>query len=106
MRKLIFSLGGMIILSTLFLTNNVAQQITTVEKTEVYEKEHIPKKDPLPYPFVREGDVMWEKVVWRIINLREKLNHPLYFPTLYLPIVPGQTMNLSRSTACRKSTEI
>ena len=68
-------------MSTLFLTNNVAQQITTVEKTEVYEKEHIPKKDPLPYPFVREGDVMWEKVVWRIINLREKLNHPLYFPT-------------------------
>ena len=58
-----------------------AQSINLVEKREVYDKEHIPKKDPIPYPFVREADVMWEKVIWRMINLREKMNHPLYFPT-------------------------
>jgi gliding motility associated protien GldN len=52
-----------------------------IEKKEVYDKEHIPKKDPIPYPFVREADVMWEKVIWRMINLREKMNHPYYFPT-------------------------
>jgi gliding motility associated protien GldN len=30
---------------------------------------------------VREADVSWERTIWRIVNLREKMNHPLYFPT-------------------------
>jgi gliding motility associated protien GldN len=58
-----------------------AQAISMVEKREVYDKEHIPKKDPIPYPYVREANVMYEKVIWRMVNLREKMNHPLYFPT-------------------------
>ncbi len=60
----------------------IAQPINLVEKKEVYDKEHIPKKNPIPYPNVREADVMWEKTVWRMINLREKMNHPIYFPTV------------------------
>lgn len=103
MRKLTFILGGILIVNILSQTNTVAQQITTLEKKEVYDKEHVPKKDPLPYPFVREADVMWEKVVWRNINLREKMNHPLYFPTeenigdrrslckLFLDVLENQT---------------
>jgi gliding motility associated protien GldN len=47
----------------------------------VYKKEHIFSKKPIAYPHVREADVMWSKVVWRIIDLREKMNQPLYFPT-------------------------
>ena len=57
-----------------------AQSIDLVEKTEVYDKEHVPKKDPVPYPFIRESDIMYEKTVWRMINLREKMNQPLYYP--------------------------
>jgi gliding motility associated protien GldN len=49
-------------------------------KPEVYEKIHIPKKKPIPYPAVREADVMWSKVIWRMIDLREKMNLPLYYP--------------------------
>ncbi|MDA3880428.1 MAG: gliding motility protein GldN [Prolixibacteraceae bacterium] len=33
------------------------------------------------YPFVREADVMWSEVTWEIIDLREKMNLPLYYPT-------------------------
>ncbi|MBN1927686.1 MAG: gliding motility protein GldN [Prolixibacteraceae bacterium] len=33
------------------------------------------------YPYVREADVMWSKVTWEIIDLREKMNLPLYYPT-------------------------
>lgn len=50
-------------------------------KKEVYVKEHVPNKEPVPYPYVREADVMWSKVVWRMIDLRQKQNLPLYYPT-------------------------
>ncbi|MDD4646191.1 MAG: gliding motility protein GldN [Bacteroidales bacterium] len=48
----------------------------------VYKKEHIFNKKPIAYPSVREADIMWSKVVWRMIDLREKMNQPLYFPTV------------------------
>jgi len=47
----------------------------------VYEKEHVPSRKPVPYPYLREADVMWSKKVTRNLPLREKLNHPLYYPT-------------------------
>jgi len=34
----------------------------------------------IAYPFVREADVMWKKITWEIIDLREKMNHPIYYP--------------------------
>ncbi len=37
--------------------------------------------EPIAYPPVRQADVMYYWTVWRTIDLREKVNHPLYFPT-------------------------
>jgi len=59
-------------------------------KPEVYDKIHIPKKKPIPYPYTREADVMWSKIVWRMLDLREKMNLPLYYPAT--PI--AERMNL------------
>jgi len=42
--------------------------------------EHIPTKRMIPYEFVREADMVWSKRVWETIDLREKINHPLYYP--------------------------
>jgi len=47
----------------------------------IYVRETVPQRTPIPYPFVRESDIIWEKRVWRIIDLREKMNYPLYYPT-------------------------
>lgn len=47
----------------------------------VYIKEHTPKRKFIPYTPLREADVMWSKRVWRTVDLREKINHVLYFPT-------------------------
>lgn len=46
----------------------------------VYEKVWIEEKKPIPLTHVREADVLWSKKVWQVIDLREKINHPLYFP--------------------------
>ena len=43
-------------------------------------KENTPTRRVVPYTHVREADVMWHRRVWRTIDLREKINHPLYFP--------------------------
>lgn len=57
----------------------------TVATYGIYEKENIGSRRPVAYTHLREGDVMWEKRIWREIDLREKQNQPLYFPLEYSP---------------------
>ena len=38
-------------------------------------------KEPIPYPPLRESDIFWSRRVWRVIDLRERLNYTLYYPT-------------------------
>lgn len=35
---------------------------------------------PMQHAYVRDADLMWSKRVWRVIDLREKMNLPLYYP--------------------------
>ncbi|MCC7301249.1 MAG: gliding motility protein GldN [Bacteroidia bacterium] len=46
-----------------------------------YLKEHINQRKPIPYTYLREADVMFAKRIWRVIDMREKINLPLYYPT-------------------------
>lgn len=46
----------------------------------VYIREHIPTKRLVPYEHVREADYIWGKRAWEYIDLREKINHSMYFP--------------------------
>jgi len=47
----------------------------------IYIKEEAPTRRVVPYTHVREADVNYDKRVWRHIDLREKMKHPLYYPT-------------------------
>ncbi len=84
MKKIVLLLVG---LSVLAITNKVSGQDNL---QEVYVREHIPLKKPVPYEYIREADVMWSKIIYRMIDLRQKQNLALYYPTK--PI--GGRMNL------------
>lgn len=45
-----------------------------------YVREHSPTKSVVQLSYLREADVMWSKKVWRIIDLKEKMNLPFYYP--------------------------
>ncbi|NDV16876.1 gliding motility protein GldN [Muricauda sp. TY007] len=37
--------------------------------------------EPLAYGYVDDRDILWSKTVWEIIDLDERVNFPLYYPT-------------------------
>ncbi len=45
-----------------------------------YIRENNKTKKVIQYPFIREADVLWARRVWQDIDLREKMNLPLYYP--------------------------
>jgi gliding motility associated protien GldN len=59
-----------------------AQVLDPVFPDQVYMRENTRTRKPIPYTYLREADVMWSKRVWRTLDLREKFNHPLYYPEI------------------------
>lgn len=47
---------------------------------DVVEKRTIIEKRVLPYDNLREADIFWEKRIWRVVDVREKMNHPFSYP--------------------------
>jgi gliding motility associated protien GldN len=47
---------------------------------DIVEKRMIDERRVLPYQPLREADIFWEKRVWRIIDIREKMNLPFAYP--------------------------
>ncbi len=45
-----------------------------------YVPEHNPTRRMVPYPHLRQADVMWEKRIWEVIDIRQKQNQALYLP--------------------------
>ena len=80
MKKITFITACLLIMSV-----NLFSQVGSVFqpgdfRDGIYDKENSVNRRFIPYTFLRQGDVMWEKRVWRDIDLREKINHPLYYP--------------------------
>lgn len=79
MKRLVFLLvlAGMLNAGLVF-----AQQKEPTVLDGIYVKEHVPARKPVPYHHIREADMMWTKKIWRMLDLREKINQPLYFPII------------------------
>jgi gliding motility associated protien GldN len=78
MKKTILFLGVVFMLGSTIGAGTAKSQIINgaYKRTDTFQKK------PMPLPSVREADVFWSKMVWRIIDLREKINQPLYYPTI------------------------
>jgi gliding motility associated protien GldN len=55
-------------------------QTDSYKMSNIYAKTHHIKKEIVPLATLREADVMWSRKIWRDIDLRQKINHPLYYP--------------------------
>lgn len=61
-----------------------AQSIIDAENgrnpNDFYERGVVVGKKAMPYPYLRESDVVWETTVWRVIDFNENFNQFFYFP--------------------------
>lgn len=71
-------LAAYLLLASFLLVAALQAQVLVPDN--FYVRENVANKRPVPYVHEREADIMWSKRVWRTIDLREKFNHPLYYP--------------------------
>jgi gliding motility associated protien GldN len=77
MKKLIVFTGIIFFIISAINLNAIAQSVVN----SAFQRHDISQKRPMPLPSVREADILWSKKIWRIIDLREKMNLSLYYPT-------------------------
>ena len=87
MKKSVLIILGLAFLFTLSAQDN---QNDEQQKKPLVAGTNLPKKDRVernitPYPESDEADVVWQRRIMRAVELTEKLNHPLYFPTIETP---------------------
>ena len=69
---------GLFIVAVAFSSALFAQ--TSEYPDSPYDKPHMSDRKPIAMQQIRYADVMWSKQIERTLPLREKMNHPLYFP--------------------------
>ncbi|MDP4184372.1 MAG: gliding motility protein GldN [Bacteroidota bacterium] len=71
-----------LIVSSLLIAFGIVGSLTVnaQQLDQLFKREDSQNRKPVSLPAVREADMIWSKTVWRIIDLREKMNQPLYYP--------------------------
>ena len=72
MKRLIFSL---VAFSAILFSSNVVSAQDVLDG--IYRPEHTLERKVISYAPLREADIMWLQRVWRRVDLREKINHPI-----------------------------
>ena len=60
----------------------LAQTTDTQPRDLFYDEVAVKEREPIPYDYVSESDVYWHKRVWRVIDVKEKMNLPFSYEGL------------------------
>ena len=58
----------------------LAAQEVTKTPNDIYNESLVVGQTYMPYPFLRESDVVWATMIWKTIDLNEDFNQYIYFP--------------------------
>ena len=72
---MMLALGGMTVNA-----QNILDPEDENNLSNFYTRKITMSKKAIPYPALRESDVLWETCIWRTIDFREKFNQFFYFP--------------------------
>ena len=87
-KKQIFSVGILCLLVTISLAQSTESKREVTKPSEydsgvidgIVAKTIISETPPLKYDHIREADVFWEKRIWRVLDVREKMNKSFVYP--------------------------
>lgn len=74
-----------VMLSGLAVQAQVLQPTPSDDGIVREETKHYRNNRVVPYPYLRQDDMLWSERHWERIDLREKINLPLYYPIKPMP---------------------
>jgi gliding motility associated protien GldN len=85
---------AILVIASFISTLSFSQPVSEARQDGPYKRELIGTREIIPYDYLREADVFWEKRIWREIDFREKINLPFLWPVDPFPkIVYDAVMN-------------
>jgi gliding motility associated protien GldN len=81
--RLMGCLGGAMLLSIHFAFAQGPEPIevpSSLPVDDITDREVVSEHAVLPYQPIREADILWERRIWRVVDVREKMNLPFTAP--------------------------
>lgn len=88
-----------VLLFLLFYTHNGWSQpnlLNAKVPQEIGMQAEEAKLSPIAYGYTDDRDVLWSKTIWEIIDLNERINFPLYYPTINNGLLSNNRKSLYR----------
>ncbi|MBA3649281.1 MAG: gliding motility protein GldN [Chitinophagales bacterium] len=79
MKKLKLIQLNFLVLGCLLASAAKSQSTEATPRDLFYDKVTTAEKEAIPYPYINESNVLWQKRVWRVIDAKEKMNFPFRY---------------------------
>ncbi len=80
MKKVLLSILAMVSLAMASNAQSVIDANDGRNPNDFYQQGIVVGKRAMPYPYLRESDVVWRTTIWRQIDFNESFNQFFYFP--------------------------
>lgn len=80
MKKVLLSILAVVALAMASNAQSVIDANDGRNPNDFYQQGIVVGKRAMPYPFLRESDVVWRTTIWRKIDFNESFNQFFYFP--------------------------